>query len=279
MSTSTLPTTCSRCGLEITPSAKIPGRWADGWNRTIGDINTAQEHQHAPAVIHMSTSYRRGDTVQHRDTGERGTVVVDTDRIGLTIVSWPDGSTSTDVAVDLVPMAVPVPRIRRGDVVRHVRDDVRGIVEDVHEDGRIVTVRWWNAGVIAGGAYAVDLEIVRPRRYSPAIAAAIEGWDGGDPWGSAMDMAWAVAEVARAGVVGTEVAATLEVSWGAMSPMSIDEMADVEEDPDNRGDVSFTTAMLAAAYRDGRVTDDDLTFAARVLDRYLDILRAAGHDY
>lgn len=170
----------------------------------------------------MSTSYRRGDVVQHRDTNARGTVVCGTDTIGLTIVGWWDGGTDT----------LP----------------------------------------------AVDLTIAHRRRYSPAVAAMIDGWDGGDVWGSAMSLAWAVAEVARAASV-QGVDGTLDVSWGAALPMTIDEMADAGEDPDDRGDISFESATLASAYRDGGVTDADLEFAARVLSRYLDICRAAGRDY
>lgn len=50
-----------------------------------------------------SSRYRRGDAVQHRDTSARGTVVTDTDTIGLTVVGWSDGATSTIPAVDLMP--------------------------------------------------------------------------------------------------------------------------------------------------------------------------------
>lgn len=179
----------------------------------------------------MSTSYRRGELVQHRDTGARGIVNVGTDTIGLTVVSWMTGGTDTLPAVDLLA--------------------------------------------------------AQRRHYSPAIDAMIDGWDGGDVWGSAMSMAWAVAEVARAAAIERDaddveldvVDTVLEVAWGPTVPLSLDELASVEEDPDNRGDVSFETGVLAAAYQDGRVTDEDLVFAARVLARYLDICRAAGLDY
>lgn len=44
-------------------------------------------------------------------------------------------------------------------------------------------------------------------------------------------------------------------------------------------DVSGDLLMLALAHRAGRVTTDDLRIAARILDRYLDMARAAGRDY
>lgn len=122
---------------------------------------------------------------------------------------------------------------------------------------------------------------VKPRRhYSPAIAHMIDGWDGDDPFGSAMSMAWAVAEVARA--ADAEASATIDgalsISWGAAPVLDLTEAADLDsrEDP---GDVSFETHALAAAYLDGAVTVADLTFAARVLSRYIDLCTAAGLDY
>lgn len=234
----------------------------------------------------MSTIYRRGDIVMHRDSNARGIVNVGTDSIGLTVVSWMTGGTDTLPAVDLLAAQ---PHIRRGDIVLHRDTNTRGIVTNVVSDD-VIEVRWWDAEVIAGAIYALDVDVVRRRHYSPAIDAMIDGWDGGDVWGSAMSMAWAVAEVARAAEIESNAAPVdhveldrvpqiLEVSWGAAQPMTIDEMADVEGNPEDRGDVSFETSMLAAAYRDGRVTDADLLFAARVLDRYLDIARAAGQDY
>lgn len=118
------------------------------------------------------------------------------------------------------------------------------------------------------------------RHHSPAIAAVIDSWDGGDPFGSAMGAAWAVAEVARAAdaEASSRIDGTLSVSWGMVPTLDLAEAADPEsrEDP---GDVSFTTHCLAGAYLDGAVTVADLAFAARVLNRYIDLCTAAGLDY
>jgi hypothetical protein len=117
------------------------------------------------------------------------------------------------------------------------------------------------------------------RRYhTPAIAYLIDGWDGGDPWGSAMSAGWAVAEVARAAAV-PGVDSALEISWGCGPVIDLGEAADSLDDRDDNGDVSFETAILSAAYLSGDVTDDDLLFAARVLSRYLDLCKSAGLDY
>jgi hypothetical protein len=64
------------------------------------------------------------------------------------------------------------------------------------------------------------------RRYhTPAIAHLIDGWDGGDPWGSAMSAGWAVAEVARAAAV-PGVDSALEISWGYGPAIDLGEAAD-----------------------------------------------------
>lgn len=178
---------------------------------------------------------------------------------------------------------------RHGDVVIDL-SGARGIVlQPATEPSTLVTWRRWSDSRTVRTSWT-SLTIVRPRRYSPAIDAMIDAWDGGDVWGSAMSMAWAVAEVARAAELESDaepidhveldrVPQILEVSWGMTPALSIEEMASVEENPEDRGDVSFETGVLAAAYQRGDVTDADLLFAARVLDRYLDIARAAGHDY
>lgn len=115
------------------------------------------------------------------------------------------------------------------------------------------------------------------RKYhTPAIAYLIDGWDAGDPWGSATSAGWAVAEVARAAAV-SDVDSALEISWGCVPVIDLGETADSLWD--GNGDVSFETAILAAAYLSGDVTDDDLLFAARVLSRYLDLCESAGLDY
>lgn len=112
------------------------------------------------------------------------------------------------------------------------------------------------------------------RRNSPAIAAMMDDWDGGDPFGSAMHAAWAVAEVSRA--VGdppsSEVTQTLSYRPSPIADNpSLTELADDAED--------FETRTLAEAVVAGRVEASDLVFAARVLHRYIDICERAGMSY
>lgn len=110
------------------------------------------------------------------------------------------------------------------------------------------------------------------RRYSPAIAAMMDCWDGGDMWGSAIAMAFAVAEVADA-VDYDEPGQILDYRPSPVkSELSLDELVDHDE-------TSIETTELGEAVQDGRVTNDDLKFAARVLNRYLAILDRAGQSY
>lgn len=119
--------------------------------------------------------------------------------------------------------------------------------------------------------------MTRRTAYSPAIDHMIDSFDGGDPWGSAMAMAFALADVCEA--VGLSVAR--DVLEYAPSPYvatpDLDALADADEDEDR--DVSFEAACLASAYRSGAVTDADLERGARVLSRYLDLCKRAGRDY
>jgi hypothetical protein len=113
------------------------------------------------------------------------------------------------------------------------------------------------------------------RRYSPAIATMMDGWDGGDPFGSAMEMAWAVAEVGRA-MDEPEPGQTLNYR---PSPLSYSRTVEEIASGEREDDISFTMECLAQAVQDGRVSVDDLVFAAKVLHRYIDICRQAGKDY
>lgn len=116
------------------------------------------------------------------------------------------------------------------------------------------------------------------RNHSPAIAWMIDGWDGGDPWGSAMEMAWAVAEVSWAlGEYGP--VAVLGVTWGAHVPNVADIREAMREGSDYTGDVSYDMQALLGGWDAGEVTLDHMTFAARVLTRYLDLCKRAGLDY
>lgn len=116
------------------------------------------------------------------------------------------------------------------------------------------------------------------RHHTPAIAWLMDGWDSYDNWGSAMSAAWAVAEVAAA-YGEHEPASTLEVSWGMGGYPTRLELEIATGDLDYEGDLSYDTRALAEGVQRGDVTMDDLSFAARVLTRYLDLCKKAGIDY
>ena len=111
------------------------------------------------------------------------------------------------------------------------------------------------------------------RSQNPALNVMIDNFDSGDPWGSTMGMAFALADVATA-IGNSTVQATLMYSPGAAAPQSLDELAD-----DDGDDAPFEAILLAAAYRAGEVDDDDLERCAHILSRYLDVLQRAGRDY
>jgi hypothetical protein len=114
------------------------------------------------------------------------------------------------------------------------------------------------------------------RRYSPAIATMMDGWDGGDPFGSAMELAWAVAEVGRA-MDEPEPGQTLNYRPSPLSySRTVEQIANGSRVDD---EISFAMESLADAVVDGRVTIDDLVFSAKVLSRYIGICRQAGVDY
>lgn len=112
------------------------------------------------------------------------------------------------------------------------------------------------------------------RLHSPAIRALLDSWDGGDPFGSAMSAAWAVAECGRA-MGNAEPGQTLNYRPSPLSyEMTIEQLADGQAE-----DAGFETAELASAIQQGLVTEDDLVFAAKVLSRYIDICERAGKSY
>lgn len=117
--------------------------------------------------------------------------------------------------------------------------------------------------------------MTRRTAYSPAIDHMIDGFDGGDPWGSAMGMAFALADVCEAvGLTAARDILEYRPSRYVSTP-DLDALADAGEDDD----VLFEAQCLALAYRDGAVTDADLERGARVLSRYLDMCKRAGRDY
>lgn len=113
----------------------------------------------------------------------------------------------------------------------------------------------------------------RARPYPAAIAAVIDGWDGGDPYGSAVSLAFAVCDVAYA-LDHREPLVILDYRPAAGQSVVL---ADLVDNAD--GDVNWETETLAIAVRDGEVSEDDLTHAARCLSRYLRWCELAGLDY
>ncbi len=118
--------------------------------------------------------------------------------------------------------------------------------------------------------------MTRRTAYSPAIDVMIDGFDGADPWGSAMGMAFALADVCEA----LQLTTARDVLNYRPSPYvdtpDIDELAGEHHDD---CDVTFEAHVLAAAYLAGDVTETDLIRACHVLDRYLDRCKRAGLDY
>lgn len=111
------------------------------------------------------------------------------------------------------------------------------------------------------------------RPHNPAIDAMIDSFDGGDPWGSAMAMAFAVAEVSRAKGL-TEPGAILEYR-----PSPIAGSVTLSQLAGGTTDSGYEAEMLADAVIQGDVSDEDLTIAARVLHKYLHLCKTAGLDY
>lgn len=111
-------------------------------------------------------------------------------------------------------------------------------------------------------------------RYSPAIASMMGAWDAGDPYGSAHEFAYAVAQCGRA-LDNPEPARILNFRPSPIArDLLIEQLADGQDE-----DAGIALADLASNVQAGIVTEDDLVFAAKVLHRYLGILEAAGLSY
>lgn len=132
-------------------------------------------------------------------------------------------------------------------------------------------------GAAYGDAYGRALAILgcrRPFGASRVLFLLREGWDHGDRWGSAMMAAGAVCDVATVAGELDSIPDGLQYRPGVgLLSLTLDDLA--------TGDLadSYEVATLAAAYIAGEITGADLDLAARILDRYLDVLRAAGEDY
>lgn len=120
----------------------------------------------------------------------------------------------------------------------------------------------------------VDAMPKQPRPHNPAIDTMIDSFDGADPWGSAMAMAFAVAEVGRA-IDHPEPGQILNYRPSAVAgTVTLDDLADNDE-----ANVDYETESLALAVRAREVTEEDLTMAARILNKYLNLCKLAGKDY
>lgn len=108
--------------------------------------------------------------------------------------------------------------------------------------------------------------------HSKALRPMMDSFDGGDPWGSAMAMAFAVAEVSNA-IGYEEPQERMEYRRSPVAARAtLDELA--SEDCED-----YEARELAIAFIAGEFTVADLNWASRVLHRYLGILDKAGKSY
>lgn len=110
--------------------------------------------------------------------------------------------------------------------------------------------------------------------HTPAIASMMGAWDEGDPYGSAHEFAYAVAQCGRA-LDNPEPAQILNFRPSPLARnLLIEQLADGQDE-----EAGIAIADLASNVQAGVVTEDDLVFAAKVLHRYLGILESAGLSY
>lgn len=106
-----------------------------------------------------------------------------------------------------------------------------------------------------------------------AIALVRDGWDAGDPWGSAMLALGDVADVMYA--AGLPVPEELEYR---PSPLT-DERTLADIVSDDPGTTPYDARVIASECLAGRIDARTLRLAALTLNRYADACRAAGLDY
>lgn len=111
--------------------------------------------------------------------------------------------------------------------------------------------------------------------HNPALAIFMDSWDDGDPWGSAMEAAWAIAVVSYAQGV-TEAVYALDYK---PSPLGSPTWDDLLSDATEGTDITIQMNDLAEAVEAERVSDEDLTQAAKIITRYLNICKLADRDY
>lgn len=108
---------------------------------------------------------------------------------------------------------------------------------------------------------------------NPVIDYVRDWWDSGDPWGTAINALFDLAEVMYS--AGIPIPEELEYQHGACEPESLEDMA-TESDG---GQTSAGVFVFASAYLSGEITENDMRLAALTLNRYCDMCRAAGLDY
>lgn len=155
-------------------------------------------------------------------------------------------------------------------------------------------------GTIVGGMIAPHadtyahalavLGLTRAHRAAPALEAFRDDWDAGDPWGSGMAALGAMCDVLhmveRLDLVPEGSGYRPSVMWDPRERRTMaryltmwmsapEDDADEPEELDEYREILNVWRPLVA----GRITLDDIATAARILSRYLDMVRAAGRDY
>lgn len=123
-----------------------------------------------------------------------------------------------------------------------------------------------------------------PLRRVIDIAGA-DDWEY-DPWGTAMGLMFDVASVLDMSDVEGDVTPQPFARWNyRRAPFTVPAIDTVAARADdyNEGewvdDYTYGEISLAAAFRDGHITQTDLIYAGDVLNRYTALLRLAGEDY
>lgn len=108
------------------------------------------------------------------------------------------------------------------------------------------------------------------RNTNPVMDVIRENFDGGDPWGSAIEAHFQICYTLTR--YGAPVPADWEFRMGAFEPEEDD------NDPENEdGDGSYLGWELDLLMRQGHMSN--LIDAGNVLKRYLHILEMAGYSY
>lgn len=164
-----------------------------------------------------------------------------------------------------------------------------GYVSALHTDAHdyVGHAAWWPDGRLAGIVPASDpdpydtaLGLIgrhRPYRANAALYVLARGsWDPHDAWGSGMAYLIAVCDVLY--LAGESHLIPAECGYSA--PFGVgyswdDALGQTTDD----GTVPWEVGALAQALDADELHVDDLAQAARILNRYLDAVRAAGRDY